>query len=74
MVDVKKPQKRQSTKSAPPTNTTTNLEREPSSERPVRINFDIDRNQWRELKKKAVDQDQSIAEVMRELIDEYLLK
>ena len=74
MVDVKKPQKRQSTKSAPPTNTTTNLEREPSSERPVRINFDIDRNQWRELKKKAVDQDRSIAEVMRELIGEYLLK
>jgi len=71
MAKVKAP-KRPSTKPPPPSETTTNLEREPSSERPVRINFDLDRDQWRELKRRAVDEDKSVADLMRHLINEYL--
>lgn len=35
---------------------------------PVRINFDLDRDQWRDLKHRATDEGKSVAELLRHLI------
>jgi hypothetical protein len=69
---AKLPKKKTSTKPPHPTDTSSNLKRPATPERPVRINFDLERPEWRELKRRAVDEDKSVAELMRELSTSYL--